>query len=70
MIVDVEATASIRQAEVGSVRQMLDRTRHRFGLHPERLAADTAYGTAEMLGWLVDEQIPVFEKSGTTGASG
>ncbi len=58
----------IRQAEVRSVRQMLDRTRVLFNLHPERLAADTAYGTAEMLGWLVEEQciephIPVFDKS-------
>lgn len=68
VIVDVEATVPIRQAEVRSVRQMLERTRERFDLHPERLAADTAYGTAEMLGWLVEEQsiephIPVFDKS-------
>ena len=68
IIVDVEATVPIRQAEVGAVRNMLTRTRDRFDLHPERLAADTAYGTAEMLGWLVDDQkiephIPVFDKS-------
>jgi hypothetical protein len=36
---------------------MLVRTRDRFGLHPERLAADTAYGSGEMLGGLVDEKI-------------
>ncbi|NNL73735.1 MAG: IS5/IS1182 family transposase, partial [Silicimonas sp.] len=29
IIVDVEATAPIRQAEVGAVRDMLVRTRHR-----------------------------------------
>lgn len=67
VIVDVEATAPIRQAEVGAVRDMLARTRGRFGLHPGLLAADTAYGTADMLGWLVEEQdiepqIPVFDK--------
>jgi hypothetical protein len=68
VIVDVEATARIRQAEVGAVRDMLTRTRSRFDLHPGVLAADTAYGTADMLGWLVEEQgiephIPVFDKS-------
>lgn len=40
----------------------------RFGVWPERLAADTAYGSAEMLAWLVHERdiqphIPVFDKS-------
>jgi len=68
IIVDVEATAPIRQAEVGAVRDMLVRTRGRFDLHPGMLAADTAYGAADMLGWLVKEQdiephIPVFDKS-------
>jgi transposase len=68
VIVDVEASRAIRQAEVGAARTMIDRTQDRFGLYPERLAADTAYGSAEMLGWLVHEQgiephIPVFDKS-------
>ncbi|UOA33624.1 hypothetical protein DSM110093_03459 (plasmid) [Sulfitobacter sp. DSM 110093] len=45
VIVDVKATRSIRQAEVGSTRTMLDRVKARFNLHPERLIADTAYGT-------------------------
>lgn len=67
VIVDVEATWSIRQAEVGSARSMLDRVKTRFDLHPERLIADTAYGTGPMLGWLVDRKIaphiPVFDKS-------
>src|SRR5690242_205681 len=40
----------------------------RFGLKPERLAADTAYGAAPMLNWLVEEKqiaphIPVFDRS-------
>lgn len=68
VIVDVEASRAIRQAEVGAVRTMIDRVDERFGLYPEKLAADTAYGTAEMLGWLVNEKgiephIPVFDKS-------
>ncbi|MFY1708083.1 IS1182 family transposase [Tritonibacter scottomollicae] len=68
VIVDVEATRSIRQAEVGSTKTMLERVKAKFDLHPERLIADTAYGTAPMLGWLVDRKIapliPVFDKSG------
>ena len=68
VIVDVEATRSIRQAEVGSTKTMLKRVKEKFDLHPERLIADTAYGTGPMLGWLVDRKIaphiPVFDKSG------
>ncbi len=68
VIVDVEATRSIRQAEVGSTKTMLDRVKDRFDLHPKRLIADTAYGTGPILGWLVDRKIapdiPVFDKSG------
>jgi hypothetical protein len=50
------ATAPIRQAETGAVRKMLVRTEDRFALHPEMLVADTGYGSADMLGWLVEEQ--------------
>jgi hypothetical protein len=68
VIVDVEASRAVRQAEVGAARTMLERTAERFGLKPERLAADRAYGSAEMLHWLVDEQkiephVPVIDKS-------
>jgi len=68
VIVDVEASRAIRQAEVGATRTMIERTRDRFGLYPERLAADSAYGSAENLAWLVHERgiephIPVFDKS-------
>jgi hypothetical protein len=47
---------------------MIDRSWERFGLWPERLSADTAYGSAENLAWLVHERgiephIPVFDKS-------
>ncbi len=58
----------MRQAEVGAARTMLQRVRDRHDLWPERLAADTAYGSAAILDWLVHEQgiqphIPVFDKS-------
>ena len=42
VIVDVEASRAIRQAEVGAAKTMIDRTEDRFGLKPARLAADTA----------------------------
>jgi transposase len=68
VIVDVEASRAIRQAEVGAARTMLERTEARFGLKPQRLAADSAYGSAPMLHWLVDDKqiaphIPVIDKS-------
>jgi len=56
IIVDVEATRAIRTAEVGAARTMIDRTEERFGLKPQRLAGDSAYGSAPMLAWLVKER--------------
>ena len=68
VIVDVEASRAVRQAEVGAARTMLERTEQRFGLKPQRLAGDSAYGSAPMLNWLVEEKqiaphIPVLDKS-------
>jgi transposase len=68
VIVDVEASRAVRQAEVGAARTMLERTEVRFGLKPQRLAADSAYGSAPMLHWLVEDKqitphIPVIDKS-------
>jgi Transposase DDE domain len=67
VIIDVEASRSVRQAEVGATRTMVDRTKDTFALQPDRLAADTAYGSGEMLAWLDDRQIsphiPVFDKT-------
>ena len=56
---------------MAAAKTMIERTSDRFELRPERLAADTGYGSAEMLAWLVDEQaiephIPVFDKSART----
>ena len=47
---------------------MIDRTMEQFDLYPERLIADSAYGSAPMLDWLVEQRgiaphIPVFDKS-------
>jgi hypothetical protein len=56
VIMDVEATTAVRQAEVGAAKTMLDRTAERLDLTPSRLVADAGYGSAEMVGWLVDER--------------
>jgi hypothetical protein len=64
----------IRQAEVTAARTMIERSLERFDLYPERLAGDSAYGSAEMFGWLVQEQgieppVPVLDKSERTDGS-
>jgi hypothetical protein len=71
IIVDVEATTTIRQAEVLAAKRMIERSLEHFDLYPQRLIGDTAYGSAEMLDWLVDDRgiephIPVFDKSQRT----
>jgi transposase len=71
VIMDVEASRAIRQAEVGAAKTMIERTEERFGIKPARLAADTAYGSAPTLHWLVDDKqiaphIPVIDKSKRT----
>jgi transposase len=71
VIVDVEATPANRSQEVESTRTMVERVRERFGVESRKLIGDTAYGTAEMLAWMVDEQgiephVPVWEKSDRT----
>ena len=68
IIVDVEATTAIRQAEVLAAKRMIERSMERFDLYPARLLGDSAYGSAEMLGWLVYERgiephVTVFDKS-------
>jgi hypothetical protein len=50
---------------------LLKRTEDRFSLKPEYLTADSAYGSAENLAWLVKHKkitphIPVFDKSTRT----
>jgi transposase len=66
VIVDVEATPSRTFDEVAATRTMIDRTERAFGLRPQRLAADTAYGTGRLIAWLLDRgiapHIPVWER--------
>jgi len=60
VIVDVEASPAHRTAEVNATRTMLECTmlectEARMGMKPERLIGDTAYGSATMLEWLVEQ---------------
>jgi len=68
IIMDVEASRAIRQAEVGAAKTMIERTEGRFDIKPKLLAADTAYGSGSNLNWLVNDKdikphIPVIDKS-------
>ena len=67
VIMDVEASRAIRQAEVGASQTMIERTEECFGIKPSWLAADTAYGSGPNLDWLVNDKeiaphIPVIDK--------
>lgn len=71
IIVDVEATTAIRQAEVLAAKRMIQRSLERFDLYPGRILGDSAYGSAEMLGWLlyehgIEPHVTVFDKSART----
>lgn len=67
IIVDVEATPAHRTLEVQSTKTMIERVEKRLSLKTKKLIGDTAYGTAEILAWMVDEKsiephVPVWEK--------
>ncbi|MDH3430906.1 MAG: transposase [Gammaproteobacteria bacterium] len=67
IIVDVEATPALRTPEVWSTKTMIERVQDRFGIEVKRLIGDTAYGTAEFLGWMVNEagiepHVPVWDR--------
>ena len=67
VIVDVEATRANLKDEVASAKVMVERVEKRFEMKPKRLIGDTAYGSAEILGWMVDEKaiephVPLWEK--------
>jgi transposase len=70
VIVDVEATPARWQAEVAATKTMLERTKERLGLHPQRLAADTAYGSGLMIGWLmrrgIEPHVPLLDRERQT----
>lgn len=68
LIVDVEASAVNKMAEIEATKIMIDRVEEKFAIKPRRLVGDTNYGVAAMLGWLVDEKgivphVPVWDKS-------
>jgi transposase len=67
VILDVEATPTRISKEVDATETMIERVAERFALKPKHLAGDVAYGTGEMLGWLVDRKIdphiPVWDRS-------
>jgi transposase len=67
VILDVEATPTRISKEVDATETMIERTQERLALKPKHLAGDVAYGTGEMLGWLVDHDIdphiPVWDQS-------
>ena len=68
VIIDVEASTAVRQAKLTAAKRMIERAHDDLGLWPRKLIADTGYGSAEMLAWLVHERdihphIPVFDKS-------
>jgi len=67
IIVDVEATPTRISKEVDATETMIERTQDRFALKPRHVAGDVAYGTGEMLGWLVnrdiDPHVPVWDQS-------
>jgi Transposase domain (DUF772)/Transposase DDE domain len=66
VIIDVEATPARTYDEAAATRTMIVRTEKVFGAKPERLAADTAYGTGKMLAGLLEKgitpHIPVWER--------
>jgi IS5 family transposase len=71
VIVDVEATGAHRSQEVDSTRVMIDRVERRFAIKPIRLIGDTAYGAAQLFGWMVDDKaiqphVPVWDKTQRT----
>jgi hypothetical protein len=68
IIIDVEATTVNKTAEVQATRAMIERVEHKLEMKPSRFVGDTNYGSAAMLGWLVDEKqiephVPVWDKS-------
>ena len=71
IIIDAEGTRANRSDEIAVTETMMERVERRFGLAPERLAGDTAYGAARLLKWLWDRgitpHVPVWDKSKQTG---
>jgi len=71
IIVDAEATRANRSDEHAVTKRMIKRVAERLDLRPDVLAADTAYGAAPILKWLLEREIkphiPVIDHSSQTG---
>ncbi|VAW64732.1 Mobile element protein [hydrothermal vent metagenome] len=68
VIMDVEATPGFKTDEVERTKVLLERIETKRNLKPKRLMGDTAYGCADMLGYLVNEKniephVPIWDKS-------
>ena len=68
IVVDVEATAAHKLEEINATKTMIERVEERFDIKPERLIGDTNYGTAEILGWMVEDKqiephVPVWDRT-------
>jgi IS5 family transposase len=70
VILGVEATPALFHQETVAARKMVDQI-HKFGIRPETLAADKAYGSGEFLAWLLEHgvqpHIPVIDRRHQTG---
>jgi transposase len=71
VIVDVEATSAHRPKEVDATRTMINRVERLFDIKPKRLIGDMAYGSAELLGWMVNDKaiephVPLWDRTQRT----
>jgi hypothetical protein len=57
VIVDVEATLTRISKEAEAGKAMEERVHERFDLKPKHIAGDVAYGTGNLLGWLIGHDI-------------
>ena len=66
-ILDVEAMPARFASEVAATRTLVSRVGTTLSITPESLAADKAYGSGPLLGWLIDRNItpyiPVIDRS-------
>jgi transposase len=70
VILDVEATPARFSQEAVAAKNMLARVEE-LGLHPQSLGGDKAYGSGELLAWLLERgiqpHIPVIDRRHQTG---
>ena len=66
IILGVEATPARFRQEMLAARRMLEQAKGRWGICPESLGADKAYGSGEFLAWLLEQKvqphIPVIDR--------